>query len=196
MKGLVAQLVGMDGVTGDQLLQAGLALFNEGHPARAADLLEGALERNPYDRGSLVVLARSYLALRNGDALEATVTRLMEIDPLNPQTVLMRAMAFDMAGVRDSARHYANLSRGAMGLAVSVQQFIPTETNVVVNGSAQNMGNETTPATAVLFEFLDATGQVVGSHTEQIPSLPPRGQHAISIRADAVGAIGWRYKRQ
>jgi hypothetical protein len=159
-------------------------------------MLEGALEKNPYDRGSLVVLSRSYLALRDAEALGTTVRRLTEVDPLNPQTMQMAAMAFNMAGARDSAQHYVNLSRGEMGLAINIQQFIPTETNVVVNGSAQNIGNAQASATTILFEFLDAGGQVVGTHTEQIPALPSRGQHAISIRADAQGAVGWRYKKQ
>jgi predicted Zn-dependent protease len=196
MDGLLSRILAIEGLRSDQLLQAGLALFNEGHAAQAAAVLEGALEHNPYDRGSLVVLSRAYLAQKDGGRLEATVDRLQAIDPLNPQTMQLTAMAFNLAGTRDSAQHYADLSRGGMGLAISIQQFLPTETNVVVNGSAQNIGNDATTPTSILFEFLNAQGQVVGTHTEQIPTLPPRGQHSISIRADAVGAIAWRYSRQ
>ena len=196
MDGLLSQILAIDGVRGDQLLRAGLALFNEGHAAQAAALLEGALENNPYDRGSLVVLSRAYLAQKDGGQLDATVDRLRAIDPLNPQTMQLTAMAFDLAGTRDSARHYADLSRGGMGIAISIQQFIPTESNVVVNGSAQNIGNDATTPMTIVFEFLNAQGQVMGTHTEQIPTLPARGQHAISIRAEASGVIAWRYKKQ
>lgn len=196
MDGLLSQILAIEGVGGDQLLQAGLALFNEGHAVQAATLLEGALESNPYDRGSLVVLSRAYLAQKDGGRLEATVDRLRAIDPLNPQTMQLTAMAFNLAGTRDSAQHYADLSRGGMGLAISIQQFLLTESNVVVNGSAQNIGNDATTPTTIIFEFLNAQGQVVGTHTEQIPTLPPRGQHSISIRAEAAGAIAWRYKKQ
>ena len=193
---LVAAVRGASAVSAQQLLQAGLALFNEGYPEQAASMLEGALERNPYDRGSLVVLGRSYLTLRDAEGLQMTVKRLTDIDPLNPQTMQMVAMAFNMAGARDSAQHYVNLARGEMGLTISVQQFIPTESNVVLNASAQNIGNDATTPMSIVFEFLDALGQVVGTHTEQIPTLPSRGQHAISLRVDASGAIAWRYKKQ
>jgi len=196
MDGLLSQILAIEGLRSDQLLQAGLALFNEGHAAQAAAVLEGALEHNPYDRGSLVVLSRAYLAQKDGGRLEATVDRLQAIDPLNPQTMQLTAMAFNLAGTRDSARHYADLSRGGMGLAISIQQFLPAESNVVVNGSAQNIGNDATTPTSIVFEFLNAQGQVVGTHTEQIPTLTPRGQHSISIRAEAAGAIAWRYSRQ
>ena len=196
MDGLLSRLLATGDVGGDQLLQGGLALINAGHPAQAATVLEGALEANPYDRGSLIVLSRAYLAQQDGERLQATVARLRAIDPLNPQTMQMAAMAFNLVGVRDSAQHYANLSRGGMGLAISIQQFLPTEATVVVNGSAQNIGNDATTPTSIVFEFLDGQGQIVGTHSEQIPALPSRGQHAISIRAEAAGAIAWRYKKQ
>ena len=80
--------------------------------------------------------------------------------------------------------------------AVSIQQFVPTETAVVLNGSAQNIGQAESGGATLVFEFLDGAGQVVATHNETVPALPSRGQHSISIRADVSGAVGWRYKKQ
>ncbi len=194
MTALIDQTPALDNVTEDELLRAGISLFNEGHPARSAQILERGLKRNPYNRGSLVVLCRSYFAMQDAAALGSAARRLIALDPLNPQSVRMMAAAFDLGGQRDSANAYVQRANGGMRWAVNIQQFLPTETTAVLNGAVQNIAGQALPAATLTIEFLSGTGQVLATQAVSVPGLPPQGQHAITARAEVGGAVGWRYR--
>jgi hypothetical protein len=46
------------------------------------------------------------------------------------------------------------------------------------------------------WEFLDATGKVLGSQDVNVPALEPGTTHAIKAEAKAPGIVAWRYKRK
>jgi hypothetical protein len=77
-----------------------------------------------------------------------------------------------------------------------VTQFLPTESAVVLNGSVSNISLNPTEATTLLFEFLGTDGAVLATSTAEVPPLESRRRHAVSVRADVGGVVGWRYRRQ
>ena len=188
----VADLPGVDPA---QLTQAGTTVFNDGHPSAAAALLEISASRNPYMQSTLYALSRAYYAVRDPEKLRATAARLVEIDPLNPVSLRMAAAAWDLAGRPDSVARYVALADSGVGLALTVTQMVQAPTSTTVNGSIQNVSAQTSPPATIAFEFLDATGAVLGEATVEVPPLEPRRRHAFSASADVGDVAAWRYRR-
>ncbi len=178
-----------------ELTQTGLSVLNDGHPERAALLLERAAARSPHAQTTLYALARAYYVIRDAAGLRRAASQLVAIDPLNPQSVRMLAAAWELHGERDSVAKYVALADSGLGLAVTVTQFIPTAGTATANGSIQNISSAPSAPAAVVFEFLDASGAVVGSATVDVPALAARQRHAFTARAEVPGAVAWRYRR-
>ncbi|MBE0595465.1 MAG: hypothetical protein IH616_24015 [Gemmatimonadales bacterium] len=193
---ITARVETIAGVDPAELTQAGVSVFNDGHPAQAARLLELSATRNPYMQSTQYALARACYAMRDAAALRRAANNLIALDPLNPQSVRMLAAAWELAGEQDSVTKYVALADSGLGLAVMVTQFMPAATSATVNGSIQNVSaTPSTPGT-IVFEFLDASGAAVGAATVDVPPLESRRRHAFTARADVAGAVAWRYRRQ
>jgi tetratricopeptide (TPR) repeat protein len=177
-------------------VQAANSAFRDGNAEEAVALLQVVDERNPYMQATLATLARTYYELRERDRLTGVVQRLLEIDPMNPQTVRLMAAAWDLAGEPDSVTKYVEMATSGLGLGVTVTQFLPTPTSATVNGTVVNVGDAPTEPTALVFEFLDPSGAVLATTTAEIPTLDPRQRSAFNARTDVEGATGWRYRRQ
>jgi tetratricopeptide (TPR) repeat protein len=193
---VAARVEAMPTVDPGELTQAGVGVFNDGHAAQAARLLELSAERNPYLQSTQYALTRAYYAMRDGPQLQRAVARLLALDPLNPQSVRMLAAAWELAGEQDSVAKYVALADSGLGLAVTVTQFIPAAGAATANGSIQNLSSGSSAPAAIVFEFLDASGSVVGAATVDVPALESRRRHAFTARADGTGAVAWRYRRQ
>jgi tetratricopeptide (TPR) repeat protein len=178
-----------------ELTQVGATVFNDGHPAQAARLLEVSAARNPYMQSTLYSLARAYYALRDARDLRTTADQLVAIDPLNPQSVRMVAAVWELANEPDSVARYVALAESGLGLTVTVTQLVPAPRSATVNGSIQNVSAAASPPAVIAFEFLDATGAVLGTATIDVPPLEPRRRHAFSASAEVGGVAAWRYRR-
>jgi tetratricopeptide (TPR) repeat protein len=192
----IERIASMESVDLADLTQAGSSVFNDGHASHAIRLLDLAVERNPYMQSSLATLARAYYTLGDHANLTEVVERLLEIDPLNPQSVRLMAAAWDLAGNTDSVMKYVALADSGLGLGVTVTQFIPSARSSVANGSILNMSPRPSEPTVITFEFLDTEGTVVGSATVDVPALEPNRRHAFTAEADVPHAAAWRYRRQ
>lgn len=188
------RLEAMPELDAGELTQAGVGVFNDGHPAQAARVLELSAGRNPYVPTTQHALARAYYAMRDTQRLRRAADRMVELDPLNPQSVRMLAGAWELAGEPDSVAKYVALADSGLGLAVTVTQFIETAGTATANGSIQNLSGGTSAPAALLFEFLDTSGAVVGSATVDVPPLESRRRHAFTARTEAPAAVGWRYR--
>jgi hypothetical protein len=91
---------------------------------------------------------------------------------------------------------YVALADTGLGWSVTVTQFLPTESTAVLNASVANISLEPLGPGTLVFEFLGADGSVLGTATADVPALESRRRHAISVRADIGGAVGWRYRKQ
>lgn len=192
----ITQVAGIGALDLDGLSQAAVDVFNSGQYAHAARLLEVGLAQNPYHRSSLYLLARSHFALGDAEASMAVARRLLAVDPLSPQSVQMVGLAWGLSGQRDSAQTYLRRAQSGMGWAVTVTQFLPTESATVLNGTVQNATQTPQTAGALVFEFLQADGGIAATHEAAVPPLAPGALHALTIRVDRGGVVGWRYRKQ
>ncbi len=196
MDRLITRLLELDDVSPPQLTQIGVQLFNDGHTAAATQVLETALQRNRYMRNALFLLCRAYYALEDAEKLQVVARQLLDIDPLNPQSVRMMAAAWNLAGHQDSTLAYIALADTGIGWSVTVTQLVPTATTSVVNGSVANIAARPLPATSLEFDFLDTAGNVLGTASVPVPALQPRARQQISARIEQGGAVAWRYRRR
>jgi tetratricopeptide (TPR) repeat protein len=85
------------------LLASAVAAVRANRNADAAKLFENALQLNPYSRDALFNLAVTHLNLGQNDKVPALVTRLVAIDPGNPENYLLAARAYvDIGKTRKS----------------------------------------------------------------------------------------------
>jgi tetratricopeptide (TPR) repeat protein len=193
---LVQQVTTMSDASVPALVQAGLGLLGDGLPAPAATLVEAALTRNPYDQRALTVSVRAYHALGQATPLAAAARRLLDIDPLNPASARAMAIAWDLAGQRDSTARYLALADTGLAWNVTVSQFTPSEHVTSVSGFVHNAAGHPLPETALAFEFLDAAGAVLFRASAPVAALPPDSRQPIQLRVEQGGAIAWRYRRE
>ncbi|NIM50832.1 MAG: hypothetical protein GTN62_10510, partial [Gemmatimonadales bacterium] len=196
MEAMIQRLAGMDEVSVNELTQAGVALYNDSHLMHAVQLLEVATARNPYARNALFMMCRAYYTLQDDAKLAAAAWQLLQVDPLNPQSVRMMAAAWDLAGNRDSTAKYVALADTGIGWAVTITQLVPTASSTIVNGSVANITPHPLPATTLEFDFLDDGGNVMATATMDVPALQPGGRQQITVRVTHGGAAAWRYRRR
>ena len=86
------------------LLNAAVTASRANKYQDAAKLFEGVLQVNPYNRDALFNLAVTYLTLEQNDKVPAIVTRLVAVDPGNPQNYTLAARAYvELAKTRKGA---------------------------------------------------------------------------------------------
>ncbi len=191
----IDELTASGSIAASGMLQTGLNLLNSGSAEGAARILEAVIDRNPYSRDALLLLARAHYRLRNEAPLMDVARRLLEIDPLNQQSNRMMAGAWEVADQRDSANKYVRLANAGIGWHVTVSQFLPSENSTVLNGSVGNITNAARPPVTLIFEFLGPTGDVIGSVSTDVPALQSGALHRISVNLEQGGAVGWRYRK-
>ena len=196
LAGLIERVTTSDAVSATDMVQGALTLSNDGQDAAAERLLDAALARNPYDYNALYVLARILYTRRDTARLPEIARRLRTIDPLSQNAMRTTAMAFDAAGQRDSVQHYLARADTGIGWNVNVTQFTPRDSSTALSGAVSNVARRPLPPVTLVFEFLDAGGQVLFSETVEVPALEPRGRERISVRPDRGGAVAWRYRRR
>jgi len=192
---LVTQLASNADVPLNELSSAGTALFNDGHPAQAAQMLEGVKRRNPYVRGALYTMCRAYYALQDQESLKATATQLLEVDPLNQQNLRMLAAAYDLARNADSTRYWVAQADTGVGWTIRVTQMVTMGPRTVINGTVANISGRDAGPLDLEFDFLDESGAVVATSTVQIPALARAGRSALTVETDQTGAVAWRYRK-
>ena len=85
------------------LLTSAVAAVRANRNADAAKLFENALQLNPYSRDALFNLAVTQLNLGQAEKVPALVTRLVAVDPGNPENYLLAARAYvDIGKTRKS----------------------------------------------------------------------------------------------
>src|SRR6185369_14129589 len=86
------------------LINAAVTASRSSKNADAAKLFEAALQANPYSRDALFNLAVTYLNLGQNEKVPPIVTRLVAVDPGNPQDYTLAARAYvDIAKTRKGA---------------------------------------------------------------------------------------------
>lgn len=130
------------------LLNSAVNAARANRSADAARLFEGTLVANPWNRDALFNLAVTYLALEDYDKVTPIVTRLIVVDPANPENFNLGARAYlSRAKTAHTAKKTAVAaayndstltwySRGnKLPIEVTFTEFTPTDSALVVAGT-------------------------------------------------------------
>ncbi len=190
-----------DQFSADQLLEAGTHAFTQKDTELAISLLERGIQKNPYSRPGLFNLTNAYWDAKQFDRMLETARRLIAVDPNNPSNVELLAIAMEgnartiqNAQARrvqmDSVSNLVNRAR-EMPIQVTFNPMSVAGDQRTVNGEIRNESARQRQV-SVEFEFLDASGQVVGRETAQV-TVPARGRQSFRVQVSAPTAVGFRY---
>lgn len=194
-------LAAADQYNADQLLEVGTHAFTQKDTELAIQLLERGVEKNPYSRPGLFNLTNAYWDAKRFDRMLETARRLVALDPNNASNVELLAIAMEgnartmqnaqaRRAQQDSVRALVNRARD-MPIHVTFSPMSVAGDQRAVNGEIRNQSAQQRQVN-VQFEFLDASGQVVGRESAQV-TVPARGTQNFSVRVTAPTAVGFRY---
>lgn len=171
-------------------------------PQDAITLYKGALEKNPNIRDANYFL--SYLLLEQKKAAEMTpfVDKLMEIDPGNPDNVMMKTMsAREVAEAEKNVQKRRELIKGVEALMkleaempqrVQVTRFERRAEGAVWQGTVENR-TRTAKAYTLEVSFLDAEGNAVETMTATTEQAAPGATVTFEVTATQPGIVAWKY---
>ncbi|HKG92994.1 MAG TPA: tetratricopeptide repeat protein [Gemmatimonadaceae bacterium] len=185
-----------------QLFEAGVSAYNAKKYAESAKLYEAGLAKNPYDRTGLANAATTYFALRDADRMSGVISRLMEIDPNNPDNLRLKVAAFQIRqrastdeklnrALGDSVLKYLELEKNAP-IKVSVQQFAHNNARHTLVGSVENR-SKAAATYKINFEFLDKDGKVIARQTQNVGPVNPGESKAFTLNVVQSGIVAYRY---
>ena len=178
------------------LLNAAVTAVRANRNADAAKLFENVLQVNPYNRDALFNLAVTHLNLGQQDKVPALVTRLVAVDPGNPENYLLAARAYvDIAktrtgpaatkAVNDTTVSWFNRGQ-TLPIEVTFSEFTPGEKQLEIAGrvldrrdkAAQAAQGSTTTTRAA------AARQAAAA---KVASMPPK---AVTLKFEAIDKSG------
>jgi tetratricopeptide (TPR) repeat protein len=192
------------------LFHAGVAMFEAKRLAQATEAFEAGLARNPYYRDALFNLANTYLSMANeadsvkgpavaarkkelGEKMSPVVERLVQVDPLNERARQLRAAAFQLRDIPDSTLAALEF-RQTMPFDVTISQFVPAGSGFDVRGLITNRQDSTATTPPIIFEFLNASGEVVQAITVEPKSIPGGELAPLTLAPVGEGIVAWRYR--
>jgi tetratricopeptide (TPR) repeat protein len=185
-----------------QLFEAGVSFANESKFEDAAKAYETGLQLNPAFRDALFNVASVYRALHQPDKMAPVVERLRAIDPMNPEVLQLAGAVWQerLAVTKDArAKKLAQDSVNAyvekaarLPARVRVTQFAVSKGTVTLGGSVENRG-AAMAAYTLMFEFVDKSGNSVGSTTVIVEKVPPKATVEFSAQASGASPVAWRY---
>jgi tetratricopeptide (TPR) repeat protein len=130
------------------LLNSAVAAARANKAQDAAKLFEASLAQNPYNRDALFNLGLTYLSMDQNDKVVPVVTRLVALDPANPENYNLAARAYlaqakaataakknpQVAAYNDSTMQW--FARGnKLPVEVNFTQLNPSEKQIVIGGT-------------------------------------------------------------
>ncbi|HEV7990671.1 MAG TPA: FxLYD domain-containing protein [Gemmatimonadaceae bacterium] len=181
------------------LLNSAVAAARANKIADAAKLFEGALQVNPHNRDAMYNLGVEYLALQQYDKLGPIVTRLVAVDPGNPENYYLAARAYSelakaakkgtpaVAALNDSAVTWYN--RGTkLPVEVSFTEFSPSDKELNIAGTVldrRDKAAEGDVTTAAPARKAGAAARTAAAKPKS--ALPPK---VVSLKFDALDKSG------
>ena len=130
------------------LLNSAVAAARSNRTADAGKLFDATLAQNPYSRDALYNLAVTYLTLEQNDKVGPIVTRLVDVDPSNPDNYNLAARAYlSLSKEAEKAKKPALVKAyndttvtwfntgNKLPVEVTFREFSPSEKQVVIGGS-------------------------------------------------------------
>jgi len=129
--------------------------------ADAAKLFAATLEQNPFNRDALFNLAVTYLTLEQNDKVSAIASRLVAVDPANPENYNLAARAYLALGKAAQAKKNTPVaaayndstlswySRGnKLPAEVTFSEFTPSDKELSITGTVLDRRDKIDPGTA------------------------------------------------
>ncbi len=184
------------------LAQAGIIAVQMQRAADAAEIFKGATTANPFSREYLYNYAATLFDLKRSAEMLPIVTRLVALDPSNPDNVLLFAYAYkgladgttDAAAKKaftDSAVVYSTKSDG-MKHKLEYKNFDRGKDKTELAFEIENR-NTAAKSFAVEFEFLDKTGAVIEKQTINVGPVAPNTTGQGKVEFAKGGVAGVRY---
>jgi tetratricopeptide (TPR) repeat protein len=194
---------GASGAAGTQdLMAAGVNLYNDKKYAEAAAAFEKLSVAEPYNRDALSNLSNAYLALKNGPKLLDAATRLVAIEPLSENALKLQREGYRLTKKMDQAMKVAETVL-ALPADVKVDSLTTTGTGATLTATATGRAAMTATGKAVpsvavpvVVEFLNASGGVVASQEAVVPKLAESASQPVTVTAQGAGITAWRYRRK
>ena len=191
------------GAPGTQdLMGAGVNLYNDKKYAEAAVAFEKAVAAEPNNRDALSNLSNTYLALKDGPKLLASATKLVAIEPMSETALKLQGEGYKQSGKVDDAITTAEKVL-ALPVDVKITEFSPNTGGAALAATATGRAAQTPSGKSIaaapvglVFEFLDARGGVVATQETQVPALAAGAARDIKLTAQGTGITAWRYKRK
>ena len=189
-------------------MNIGVNFYNEKKYADAATAFEKVVQAEPYNRDALFNLTNTYLALKDGPKLLATAQKLAELEPMNENVLKLVGEGYKQSSKVNEAVSTAEKVL-ALPIDVKVTEFAPTASGATLAATATGRAAQTAAGKPIppkpvtlTFEFLNASGGVVGSQDVQVPRAqggrdPGRqgrgagpGHRGVPLQAEVTAAQG------
>ncbi|MGH7498284.1 MAG: tetratricopeptide repeat protein [Gemmatimonadales bacterium] len=190
------------GAAAQDLMSAGVNLYNDKKFAEAAVAFEKAAAAEPYNRDALSNLSNTYLALKDGKRLLATAMKLVAIEPMSENALKLQGEGYKQSGnVNDAVKTAEQVL--ALPVDIKVTEFTTSAAGATLAATATGRDAQTpsgkpiaaTPVALVL-EFLDANGGVVATQEAAVPPLKAGATQDLKLNGQGAGIAAWRYKRK
>jgi tetratricopeptide (TPR) repeat protein len=201
-RALEGQVGTSDDATPEDAMRIAITFYEEKKYAEAVEAFERAWAAAPYSRDAVFGLAAGYLALEDGPRLVEVARKLLEIEPLSTEALRLLGAGYKLTKQPDQAVEAAKQLVGLVtGLVVN--QFTTSADSAILTATATGRAAETVAgkrvppaATELVFEFVDATNNVVASDEVLIPALKRDKTAAIAAHGQGKEIVGWRYRRK
>jgi tetratricopeptide (TPR) repeat protein len=161
----------------------------------AAQAFDAGVKANPYYRDGLFNLANTYLQLNDSIAILPIAQRLVGVDPMNRAALRLLAFAHQRVGQIDSTLHYLRMADSTLTTDVAVNDFNPEEQGTELKGIVTNMRATPSQPLKLVFEFLNAKGEVVATQPADVPAIAPNGSQPFELKVTGAGIQAWRYHK-
>lgn len=193
---------GPDTSSANYFINRGAAHYQANEQAKAAEDFEAALTREHNNRVALRNLAATYFGLHNAPKLVEVAGRIVALEPLSETARRFQIQGYIWTNERGPLERLSD-ELDALPVKLEDLKLQVSGANATLNGTATGRSGKTpagaaVPATAVplVFEFLDAGGNLVASVNATLPALQAGLPAPVSVSATGQGITDWRYKKQ
>jgi tetratricopeptide (TPR) repeat protein len=200
---------------GVDVFDLGVKAFNDKNYTDAAKAFHQALQEDPMYRDALFNLANTYVLMAGDsaasaaqrasatDSLIAVGERLIAVDPINEHNLRLLARGYQIKKNQDKTLMYVTrLDSLPVNIDVTSFQRAPGSATLVgaATGRAAKDISTDRPiapvALTLVFEFVDKTGNVVGTQEVAVNPLAEGAKQDLTVSAQGQGIIAWRYHRK
>jgi predicted Zn-dependent protease len=187
------------------ILASAVAAARSQQWADAAALFENVSKLNPYNRDALYNLAVTYHELGQYEKMVPYLHRLVAVDPGNADNWLLLARAYNGLGkaaqktkntalhkaYNDSTVKYFQYSE-KLPVNVIFTEFTTGESKSTLAGTIENR-TEAEKSYNLRFEFLDKSGNVVGTKEVAVASVAPKTKSRFTTSIEGQNIAAFRY---